>query len=169
MSELTYPEVGATAGALPAGYHHVRATRVIGKGRRDFDAASTALLSWQMHERAGVRKLWGPDVATAGRDMAFRWLALRFECRVVSVLDEPDRRGFTYGTLARHPERGEERFVVEIDPETQGVTATITAFSKPSGWVVRAGGPVPRLVQAFMTRRYLDALEGVADRPSPHA
>jgi uncharacterized protein (UPF0548 family) len=161
MSDLTYPEVGATAGDLPAGYHHVHASRLIGRGRSDFDTASTALLSWQMHERAGVRKLSGPDVATAGHDVAFRWLVVRFECRVVSVLDEPDRRGFTYGTLARHPERGEERFVVEIDPRTQAVTATIIAFSKPSSWVVRAGGPVPRAVQAFMTRRYLASL--VAD------
>ncbi|MET0820545.1 MAG: DUF1990 domain-containing protein, partial [Aeromicrobium sp.] len=167
MSELTYPEVGATAGELPVGYHHVRVSRVIGSGRRDFDTASTALLSWQMHERAGVRKLSGPGVATVGSDVAFRWLVLRFECRVVSVLDEPDRRGFTYGTLAKHPECGEERFVVEIDPATDDVTATITAFSKPSGWVVRAGGPVPRLVQAFMTRRYLTALDRLAARSAP--
>lgn len=161
MSELTYPEVGATEGDLPAGYHHVRVSRVIGSGRRQFDAASAALLSWQMHQRAGVRRLSGPDVATTGSDVAFRWLVLRFECRVVSVLDEPNRRGFTYGTLARHPECGEERFVVEIDPATDEVTAAITAFSKPSGWVIRAGGPVPRLVQSFMTRRYLASLRQV--------
>ncbi|MBD8606038.1 DUF1990 domain-containing protein [Aeromicrobium sp. CFBP 8757] len=158
MSELTYHEVGATSGELPDGYHHVRASRVIGSGRGAFESASAALLSWQMHERAGVRKLSGPDAATAGNDVAFRWLLLRFECRVVSVMDEPDRQGFTYGTLAKHPECGEERFVVEIDPHTQDVTATITAFSKPSGWLVRAGGPVPRLVQTFMTRQYLASL-----------
>jgi uncharacterized protein (UPF0548 family) len=159
MSTLTYPEVGATAGVLPAGYHHVRASRVIGTGRESFERASAALLSWRMHERAGVRKLSGPAVATTGRDVAFRWLVVQFECRVISVFDEPDRCGFTYGTLAKHPECGEERFVVEIDPRTRVVAATITAFSKPSGWVVRAGGPVPRFVQAFMTRRYLSSLE----------
>lgn len=169
MSDFTYPEVGATAGDLPAGYHHVRQSRAVGNDREAFEAAATALLTWRMHEGAGVRKLAGPDFATAGSDVSFRWLVLRFECRVVSVLDEPDRRGFTYGTLAKHPECGEERFVVEIDPRTQVVTATITAFSKPSGWLVRAGGPVPRRVQAFMTRRYLDALASLADRPVPHA
>lgn len=163
MSELTYPEVGATAGTLPDGYHHVRASRQLGRGPDVFDAASTALLSWQMHERAGVKRLAGPDVAAPGRDVAFRWLALRFECRIVSVLDEEHRRGFTYGTLEHHPERGEERFVVELDPRTHVVTATITAFSKPSGWVLRAGGPLPRLVQAFMTRRYLASLASLAD------
>jgi uncharacterized protein (UPF0548 family) len=146
VSELTYPEVGATAGTLPDGYHHVRASRQLGRGPDVFDAASTALLSWQMHERAGVTRLAGPDVAAPGHDVAFRWLALRFECRVVSVLDGQHLRGFTYGTLVRHPERGEERFVVELDPRTQVVTATITAFSKPSG-----------------TRRYLASLAALAD------
>lgn len=159
MSDLTYPEVGATAGELPAGYHHVRASRTIGHGRAAFDTASDVLLSWRMHQRAGARKVSGPDVAVEGRDVTFRWLLLRFECRVVSVVDEPGCRGFTYGTLHRHPECGEERFVVELDPQTQAVTATITAFSKPSTWIVRAGGPVPRLVQAHMTQRYLRALD----------
>lgn len=158
MTELTYPDVGATTGELPRGYHHVRESRVVGRGRDAFTAASHALLSWQMHAGAGVRRISGPEAAVAGEDVAFRWLALRFECRVVSVIDEANRRGFTYGTLARHPECGEERFVVEIHPESQDVTATITAFSKPSGWLVRLGGPVPRLVQAHMTRRYLAAL-----------
>jgi uncharacterized protein (UPF0548 family) len=158
LSDLTYPEVGATDGELPGGYHHLRASRVIGHGSAAFEAAASALLSWQMHARAGVQKISGPDVATVGRDVAFRWLLLRFECRVVSVIDDPRRRGFTYGTLARHPERGEERFVVELDPSTQVVTATITAFSKPSGWLARAGGGVARLVQARMTQRYLRAL-----------
>jgi uncharacterized protein (UPF0548 family) len=102
--DLTYPGVGATAGELPAGYHHVRASRTIGHGQADFDAASAALLSWQMHRRAGARKISGPDTAIEGRDVALRWLLLRFECQVVSVIDEPGRRGFTYGTLPRHPE-----------------------------------------------------------------
>jgi uncharacterized protein (UPF0548 family) len=159
LSDLTYPEVGATAGKLPEGYHHVRASRTIGHGPADFDTASAVLLSWQMHQRAGVRKIAGPDVVVDGRNVTFRWLLLRFECRVVSVVDEPLCRGFTYGTLPRHPESGEERFVVELDPQTEAVSATITAFSKPSTWIVRAGGPVPRFVQAHMTQRYLHALE----------
>jgi uncharacterized protein (UPF0548 family) len=155
---LSYPEVGATAGDLPAGYHHVRATRSIGHGRSTFDAAAADLLLWRMHERAGVHRIAGPNRVLVGRDMAFRWLVLRFECRVISITDEPHRRGFTYGTLARHPERGEERFMIDHDPVTDEVTATITAFSRPSSWLIRAAGPFPRLVQARMTRRYLASL-----------
>ena len=158
MSDLTYADVGATGGELPAGYHHVRESRQIGRGRPTFDRASEALVTWQMHERAGVRLISGPDAASDGQDVAFRWLLLRFECRVVSVVDEPNRRGFTYGTLARHPESGEERFMIEIDERTDVVTATITAFSRPSNLLVRLGGPVLRLVQARMTQRYLASL-----------
>lgn len=155
MSDLTYPEVGATGGELPAGYHHVRLARRIGHGRSIFDAASADLMSWQMHERSGVHRITGPDRVTTGQEVAFRWLVMRFECRVISIVDEDDRRGFTYGTLAKHPERGEERFMIDHDPATGEVTATIIAFSKPSSWLIRSAGPLPRLVQAHMTRRYL--------------
>ena len=158
MSELTYPEVGATGGELPAGYHHVRLARQLGHGRSTFETASADLLLWRMHERSGVHRVAGPNRVVVDRDVAFRWLGLRFECRVVSITDEPNRRGFTYGTLARHPERGEERFMIDHDPATDEVTATIIAFSRPSSWLIRAGGPVPRLVQARMTRRYLASL-----------
>ncbi len=158
MSDLTYPEVGATAGELPAGYRHLRKVRDLGAGRPVFEAASRALLTWQMHERAGVRLVSGPARAVEGADVSFRWWGIPIECRVVDVVDEPDRQGFAYGTLARHPERGEERFVVSIDPETGSVLATITAFSRPSGPLARLAGPAGRFAQDRMTQRYLDSL-----------
>ena len=33
-------------------------------------------------------------------------------CRIVAVVNEPDRFGFAYGTLGTHPQRGEESFIV---------------------------------------------------------
>lgn len=154
---LTYPEVGATADErLPAGYHHVRASRSLGVV--DLDAVSTVLLTWQMHRRAGVRHVAGPSRAEAGVDVTFRFLGQTIPCRVVSVIDGTDARGFTYGTLPGHPECGEERFVLTRDPASGVVTATITAFSKPGGLRTRLLGPVGRLVQTAMTRRYLAAL-----------
>lgn len=119
-SDPTYPEVGATDGALPSGYHHIREHREIGRGRATFEVASATLLSWEMHERSGVHQVSGSAEATAGDEVALRWFWMRFECRVISVVDEPNRRGFTYGTLARHPECGEERFMVEYDAPRAG-------------------------------------------------
>ena len=57
------------------------------------------------------------------------------------VIDEPDIRGFAYGTLPGHPESGEERFAVRYDPETSAVFAEVSAFSRPGAWWSKAGGP----------------------------
>ena len=155
--QLTYAEVGATAHEpLPSGYHHVRATRSLGVV--DFGEVAEALVTWQMQERSGVRRVSGPTRATLGADVTFRFLGQKIPCRVVDVVDEPDRRGFAYGTLPGHPETGEERFAVERDPATGEVTVTVTAFSNPGTWRTRLAGPANRLVQSTMTRRYLKAL-----------
>lgn len=154
---LTYPEVGASAhDPLPSGYHHIRVTRRLGPV--DFAAVADVLLTWQMHERAGVRKVAGPSRVTVDADVVFRFLGQTIPCRVVEVVHDPDRRGFAYGTLRGHPESGEERFVVERDPATGQVTATITAFSKPGTWKTKLIGPAGRLLQSYMTHRYLNAL-----------
>lgn len=55
MATLTYTEVGATAGELPARYHHVRMTRVIGHGRERFERASDDLFAGLVQRRAGAR------------------------------------------------------------------------------------------------------------------
>lgn len=157
MSDLTYTEVGATADAvLPAGYHHVRVSRSLGVA--DFDAAAEAVMTWQLQERSGVRRISGPDRVALGADVTFRFFGQKVPCRVVDVVDEPDRRGFAYGTLPGHPESGEERFVVERDPATGEVALIVTAFSRPAVWRTKLAGPLGRLLQRAMTQRYLKAL-----------
>jgi len=157
MAELTYSEVGATAHVpLPAGYHHVRATRSLGVV--DLDEVAEAIMTWQMQERSGVRLVSGPPRATVGADVMFRFFGQKVPCRVVDVVDEPDRRGFAYGTLPGHPETGEERFTVERDPASGEVTAIVTAFSNPALLRTRLAGPLGRILQRAMTQRYLNAL-----------
>lgn len=158
LDRVTYPEVGATGGELPPGYHHLRASRRIGHGRDAMDAAVKTLFTWGMHERAGLRRIGGNDVVAAGSDVVLGRFGLRFECRVVEVVDEPDRRGFAYGTLSRHPEIGEERFEISIDPGTGVVTASVVAFSRPASRLLRVAGPVGRFAQRRMAGRYLAAL-----------
>ena len=157
MAELTYSQVGATAGEpLPAGYHHVRASRSL--GFVDLDEVAEAVMTWQMQERSRVRRVSGPPRATLGADVTFRFFGQKIPCRVVDVVDEPDRRGFAYGTLPGHPETGEERFAVERDPATGEVTVIVTAFSNPALWRTKLAGPLGRLLQRTMTQRYLNAL-----------
>lgn len=153
---LTYPEVGATAGVLPAGYRHIREWLCIGRGEDTFLAASDALSRWEVHRRAGLR-VEASCRAAPGTDVVLRRLGFRIPCRVVYTIDEPARRGFAYGTLAGHPETGEERFCVEHRPDGS-VYAVITAFSKPGRWFTRIGGPAARAVQRRLTSRYLRAM-----------
>ncbi|WP_433613416.1 DUF1990 domain-containing protein [Prescottella agglutinans] len=153
---LTYREVGATAGELPAGYRHVRESVHIGRGEDMFLAASDALMRWDVHRRAGLRVAAESPVAVPGTTVELRWFGFMIPCRVVYVIDKADRRGFAYGTLSGHPESGEERFCVERAPDGS-VRATITAFSRPGRWFTRIGDPAARVVQRYMTRRYLRA------------
>src|SRR5215470_18064877 len=52
---LTYREVGATAGDLPAGYHHLSRRVLLGHGHQLFTGAGEAVLQWPVQVRAGLR------------------------------------------------------------------------------------------------------------------
>jgi uncharacterized protein (UPF0548 family) len=155
---LTYDEAGASLADLPAGYHHLDETFEVGRGRADFERTGDALMRWGVQrgvrgvavsasadlvgerEVAIVRLGWGP-------------LAVPAPVRVVAVVEEPERRGFAYGTLPGHPERGEESFVVELRADDT-VVLVIRAFSSPGSALARAIGPAGRLAQRMITRRY---------------
>jgi uncharacterized protein (UPF0548 family) len=157
-ASLTYAEVGATAGPLPAGYHHLRQAVRAGAG---FEEAAEALFRWQVHLRAGLTVAVSAARAEPGVLVVLGFGAgsvrVHAPCRVVSVVDEPHRRGFAYGTLPGHPEQGEEAFLVERQ-EDGTVRFTVTAFSRPARLSSRLGGPVARSVQRRITARYLAAL-----------
>ncbi len=155
---LTYAEVGATAGPLPTGYHHVQQAAVIGHGRRRFDEAAAKGMQWGMLRGAGLRVEATSDVAVVGAEVIVHLGPVRAPCRVVYVVDEPDRRGFAYGTLPGHAESGEERFVVRYAPATDEVFAEVVAFSRHATWWSRLGSPVTSLAQRVITDRYLRAL-----------
>ena len=155
---LTYSEVGATAGTLPAGYHHVQKTAVIGRGRQRFEDAADAGMRWGMLRGAGVKVQATTEVAAVGSEVIVGIGPVQAPCRVVYVVDEPDRRGFAYGTLPGHAESGEELFLVRYDPATEDVFAVVTAFSRHATWWSRLASPITSLVQAAVTTRYLKAL-----------
>lgn len=159
---FTYGEVGATASEpLPPGYRHVRHRAVLGHGRDRFRTAAELLMTWGMHRGAGLTVDTATPPPAAGVVVVPRFgvgrLSVAAPCRVVDVVDEPDRRGFAYGTLPGHPAQGEERFLVEHEPDGT-VVLRVTAFSRPGTWWARLGGPVTRLVQDVVTGRYAAAL-----------
>lgn len=155
---LSYPEVGATAGQPPRGYTHIGFVTQIGAGRQRFDEAANALMHWGMQRGAGLRVQASSDAVTVGAVVLVGIGFLRAPCRVVYVVDDPDVRGFAYGTLPGHPESGEERFVVRHDPVTAAVFAEVSAFSRPATWWSRAAGPLASLAQRAIAKRYVRAV-----------
>jgi uncharacterized protein (UPF0548 family) len=157
---FTYPEVGGTAGELPPGYQHLHAARVVGEGRELFERCAETIMTWGVQRGAGLLVVPGEPVEVGAENrigLRLGPLTTWAPCRVVYVVDEPDRKGFAYGTLPGHPERGEESFVVSIDEEGV-VEFAVTAFSKPATWFAKFGGPVTKLVQRRVTWRYLEAV-----------
>ncbi|HTQ18123.1 DUF1990 domain-containing protein [Mycobacterium sp.] len=157
---LTYSEVGATATAqLPPGYDHLSVSTQIGTGDQRFEQAADAVLHWGMQRGAGLGVQVSSEVVVVSAIVVVKMLGLlQAPCRVVYVIDEPDVRGFAYGTLPGHPECGEERFAVRRDPNTSAVFAEVSAFSRPGSWLTKAGGPIVPVLQRFMAKRYLRAV-----------
>ena len=157
----TYFHVGATHDeVLPAGYTHVRRSAVLGHGEHVFTRASRELMGWEVQRRSGltvrsVEPVTADEIVWMGR--ALGPVKVGFRCRVVDVVDEPRRKGFSYGTLRGHPEKGEEAFTV-VWREDDTVELQVVAFSQPAAWWARIGGPAGRVVQTWMTDRYLKAL-----------
>jgi uncharacterized protein (UPF0548 family) len=142
-SALTYAEVGASVHLpLPNGYQHVRyRTRL---GTVSFDDAAEAVETFAMHRASGIRMLTSAPRAEKGVRVTVSLgvgpVRVLAPCEVVAIFADADRRGFAYGTLAGHPERGEEAFIVTR--EAGVVFFEMRAFSRPARWFTRIGEPL---------------------------
>ena len=165
QADLTYPDVGATAGELPDGYAHVERRVVVGHGRKAFDCCADGLLTWQVHQGAGLdvrATRTPPEVGTVvSQRLGWHGVGVVAPCRVISVVDERTRRGFAYGTLPGHPEAGEEFFVVQLEPAGD-VVLEIRAFSRPASALLALAGRVSRRIQARVLDRYVEAARALA-------
>jgi uncharacterized protein (UPF0548 family) len=150
MTDLTYPEIGATRyEPLPPGYTYVQHRTYLGRGT--FTRAAEAILTFRMHRGTGARIITDADRAAPGVRLTVGAGPLRAPCEVVWVADEPRRAGFGYGTLPGHPARGEEAFLVEEDDQGR-VWFSVTAFSVPARWPMRLAGPAARVAQRGYAR-----------------
>jgi uncharacterized protein (UPF0548 family) len=145
----------------PRGYRPIERRRRIGHGDAAFRAAGDATLRWDIQRRSGIR-VTAPDRELAANDVVIMRIGLwprDVPCRVAYVVEEQDVRGFAYGTLRGHPERGEEAFLVERDPDGS-VWLRVRAFSRPASWILWLGYPAIRIMQWVYTERYLRSLVG---------
>ncbi len=163
--KLTYEAIGATSSVPPHGYV-VDHTRIrLGEGEDFFLRAKSALGRWAQFQLGWV-EAWststpirtGEVVAVLARRLGLWWLNA---CRIVYVIDERTplpRFGFAYGTLPAHAGAGEERFLVEWDPESGEVWYDILAFSRPQNRLTQFGRPYMRRVQKRFGRESAAAM-----------
>ncbi len=150
---FSYAEVGATGRQIPTGYNINHTRQQLGSGWHVFEAACESLRSWQQLQLGWV-DCWpkdvpimaGEQVAVLGRAFGIWWLNA---CRIVYTITESGngaKFGYAYGTLPDHLAVGEERFLVEIEPDEQ-VWIDILAFSRPHTALARVGYPLMRRAQ----------------------
>jgi uncharacterized protein (UPF0548 family) len=158
-AQLSYSEVGASAGTVPDGYNVDHNRIELGSGERVWQRAVAAVRAWQMFNIPWLRLYWpdtpiqvGAIVAVSVRHFGFFSLNA---CRIVYVVDEDgavtnvpiSRFGFAYGTLGEHAESGEERFTVEWDRASDKVFYDILAFSRPRHTLAKLAYPLSRSLQ----------------------
>lgn len=88
--------------------------------------------------------------------------------RVLSVIAEERRFGYTYGTLPGGPEAGEQRFVVTHEDD-DSVWITIREFVRPGSARFRIVWPYANRHRKRVIRRYLAALYPTTPAPGHDA
>ena len=160
--DLTYASVGISLDVetTPPGLHRRRWTTTL-RGPAAFDRGVGAIRSWAAHRGAGLHVATDGPIAVGTNVALSAPLPLGFAdatCRIVVVIDEPNRYGFAYGTLSVHPESGEEAFIVARDDGGR-VRFDVEAVARPQDPLARLVPPVANRLQDRTARRYLSAME----------
>lgn len=163
---LSYPDVGMTRAASPAGYRVGHQQADLGRGASCFERARRAVDRWAMFDVGWVQLCFPDEPPADGRDVAVLArigpLWSLNACRVVYTLwgqGDVERYGFAYGTLRDHMEIGEERFLVEWDRRSDAVVYDVTAYSRPRHVLARVSGPVGRAAQDRFRRDSARAIQ----------
>ena len=166
---LSYEPVGVATNrtTTPPGLHRRRWTTLLADPAA-FVSGAAAIRAWAIHRGAGLAVAVDGPIA-AGTNVAMSApLPVGYviaTCRIVAVIDEPNRYGFAYGTLSVHPERGEEAFTLTRDDHGV-VHFDVDAVSAPVDPLARLLPPVANHLQDRAARRYLSAMQE-ASTPSP--
>ena len=143
-------------GTPPKGFAHDISRSEIGRGQRVFAAAREAFQRWE-HFDLGWVQVVNPTVEiTPGKLVAVEAHTACFWSininRISEVVDSPARFGFLYNTTAFHIEEGQERFVIDLDPENESVSYLIEAVSRPRHILASIAHPFSRAMQHRFTR-----------------
>ncbi len=155
-TEPTSP-VGLLHRPVPDGYRHDEWTGPLPHG---FEPARLALQRWIGHGAAGITIADPPPIAvgeTVAMAIPVGPISVTAAARIVDVVDEPDRYGFTYATLPHHPEDGEESFIITRSSDGDA-RYTVTAVWRTGTYASRVLPPLTRFLQRRAIGRYLTGL-----------
>jgi uncharacterized protein (UPF0548 family) len=161
-ADLTYDHVGSTLVAGGSRRSERGGSVEVGAGDGVFERAVAALRGWRAHEGIGALVHPGDAPLQVGSTLLVVLRAGPFAVvapdRVVAVVDEPDRFGFAYGTLAGHAESGEESFVVRRH-DSGVVSMTVRVDARPATLPARVAAPVVNRLQRWALGRYVAAID----------
>lgn len=138
----------------------------LGEGRSTLDRAVAAMHAWKMFDIGWARLVPGDAPVEVGTTVAvlarhYGFLSLN-PCRIMYTIEEDDggrvMRGFAYGTLPGHGEKGEERFTVVWRRDDDSVFYDLYAFSRPNSLLAKLGYPLTRRLQHQFAKDSLQAM-----------
>lgn len=156
---MTVPAVSVWPSTDPQ-YNRSEVSALIGSGQRVWEQARSDVLTWQVKRRSGFNvNATGP--ATAGKEMNIVVNVLGFKIvepvKVLHVVQDADRVGFSYSTLPGHPVSGQEAFIVwRKDNDVFLTVRSLTRSASTQPW--KAIYPLLRLARRVVRRRYLNSL-----------
>jgi uncharacterized protein (UPF0548 family) len=165
-SKYSYFGVGSSIdGKAPAGCTVDRNRIQLGTGPETWEKAVAALRRWEMFKMDWLELCWPTAPIGVGTTVALVISHLRFyslnASRIVYLIEEDKtikRFGFAYGTLKDHSEKGEERFLIEWNRDTNQVFYDVFSFSEPGNILVKAAYPIARQLQKKFAQDSLAAM-----------
>lgn len=158
--------VGLLRRPTPPGFGRKTWSRRVEHG--DFTSAVEAMQRWAGHNAAGIARYPTTPAIVSDQTLALAIpvgpIAVTATCRVIEVVDTPDRYGFTYATLPHHPQDGEESFIVARAPDGT-IDVTVTAVWRPATLASRVCPPLTRFLQDRAINRYLDGITSRTEQP----
>jgi len=151
---LSYGPVGIARGGAARGFCRDETHVVLGRGEDVFERAWGELEAWRQFDFGWVELFASGPPTTPGTIVGVLIRHLGFWSlnggRILYTLEDDERsmvRGYAYGTLTNHAERGEEIFRVSMDRATGEVTYSILAVSRPRSLLAWCGYPIARALQ----------------------
>ena len=164
--ETTNP-IGLLHQEPPTGFQHKVWRMRIDHG--NFARAADGIRTWAGHQRAGIaRSPEQPDIRvgeTLALSIPVGPISVSAASRIIEVVDQPDRYGFTYSTLPHHPVDGEESFILTKDSDGT-IEITVTAIWRGAAVANDIVPPVTRWLQNRAIGRYLKGIAEFAPQPT---